>query len=189
MERKYTFVIGAGASREFDFPIGNELVSKISELLRIKVDDLERPSSGNRELLASLSRLSHPDPSKRLNQAYVYSTANWVSENMGLAASIDNFLDAHRERTLLPEIGKIAIACALLDSEKNSALWFDWQKEQKNSGFADFPPNWLTTLFRLLTTQRDFQAFRNALRSFRFVTFNYDRVIEKFFSDAINSYY
>ena len=96
MERKYTFVIGAGASREFDFPIGNELVSKISELLRIKVDDLERPSSGNRELLASLSRLSHPDPSKRLNQAYVYSTANWVSENMGLAASIDNFLDAHR---------------------------------------------------------------------------------------------
>ncbi|MEZ5911556.1 MAG: hypothetical protein R3D84_04400 [Paracoccaceae bacterium] len=49
--------------------------------------------------------------------------------------------------------------------------------------------NWLTELFRILVARKDKEDFCDALASCKFITFNYDRVIEQFFHQSIKSYF
>ncbi|MES2663489.1 MAG: hypothetical protein V4629_09330 [Pseudomonadota bacterium] len=42
MSRKMVFVVGAGASKEINLPVDNELKNVISEMLNIKYDDWGR---------------------------------------------------------------------------------------------------------------------------------------------------
>jgi hypothetical protein len=99
-------------------------------------------------------------------------------------------LDAQKEKRGYVPVGKIAISKAILDSERNTSLWFDWRKSANTRpDFASLPKNWLTNVFQILSAKRNLDGFLSALNCIRFVTFNYDRVIEKFFLEATKSYF
>lgn len=190
MKRKYTFIVGAGASVEFGFPVGSELTSSISDLLNLEFDELGDLERGDEQIAYCLRRIPYPVAKKSWNTSYLYRAANEMSQNMGLAPSIDNYLEAKKDSLGYSEIGKIAIARAILQHEKNSALWFDRRTERRQRpDFARMPPNWLTNLFQTLVSQNDLDNFRRALKSCSFVTFNYDRVVEYFFFHSIKSYF
>jgi hypothetical protein len=87
------------------------------------------------------------------------------------------------------EVGKLAIARAILEEEYKSKLWFDTSNSYNLPNFANLPPNWLRELFRILVAQKSNKEFRDALASCYFITFNYDRIIEQFFHQAIKSYF
>lgn len=188
MKRIKTFITGAGASKEFDLPTGGELVKEIEQLCNFRIDQFGRISSGDR-VLARCFELAKSKTGERWNSAYLADVANKLRKNMGLAPSIDNFLGAHIEKDGWSDVGKLAIARAILKAERNSSLWFDSGNIYNNPDFSTLPPNWLTELFRTLVSRRGLDEFKAALDSCRFITFNYDRTIEQFFHQAIKSYF
>ncbi|MCU9849789.1 hypothetical protein OEZ60_17465 [Defluviimonas sp. WL0024] len=188
MQRKTTFIVGAGASAEFKFPTGRKLVSEIEQICDLRTDDFGRPISGDGLLWRAFEILPQSD-GKRWNPNGLARVATKVRQNMGLAPSIDNFLDSRRGQEGWSEVGKLAIARSILDAERSSELWFDFRHTNDGPSFARFPENWLTELFRILVTRKDKEDFCIALASCRFITFNYDRVIEQFFHQSIKSYF
>lgn len=187
MLRTYTYVVGAGASVEFGFPVGETLTAEIAKLLKFSFDNFSRFQTGDRVLASAFEGVPHPDGNVYRSEYLLRISAD-ISRNMGLAPSIDNYLEAQKDKEGIPEVGKMAIARAILQHERKCGLWVDWRKGHEVD-FSRLNDNWLTRLFRVLTAQRGLDSFSEALAQCRFVTFNYDRVIEHFFAKAIGSYF
>jgi len=163
IENKTVLVLGAGASAPFDFPTGQGL----KDLVCNKI--LQQP--GSVQLLNSLG--FNTDIITRFRTAL---------QNSG-RLSVDAFLE-YREDFL--DIGKIAIATALLPYETTSGLFISWivKRVRPEPIQAD---NWYDLLFDALTADVPFDEFdKNKLY---ITTFNYDRSIEHYlFTSLKNSY-
>lgn len=199
-------VVGAGASNEFGLPTGRGLLDKISTLVQLESDDRgSRPRFASRELQAefetagqNLSEFGRP------NESYIklMKEAIWICGVCRLAPSIDNLLHAHASNKLRVAAGKILIAHAILEAEKNSSLFRDDEEHFLQLFFnlkaisvrpeiTTISPirSWLAELFWGLVDQRNFDDFISSLRSITFVTFNYDRCIEHFITNAASLYF
>lgn len=190
-DRRNVIVVGAGASKEFNLPTGAELKSKIARISDIRFGDWGRKlESGDYKLVETLRTLVRGDASSdgTINQ---YLEAAWrIRDNMPLAPSIDNFLDTHREDAKLVQFGKICIAKAISEAERESSLYFSEDgSAQKRFDFGAIRDTWLAQLFGILVSQRDFNSFLGALRNITFVSFNYDRCIHQFFFHAARQYF
>lgn len=186
--RNLVFIVGAGASKEFDFPIGADLVKDISSICNITSDDFGRLNSGN-GLIRDLMLHKESLDGRIWNPSYLARQAQEIRENMGLAPSIDNYLDAHRDNLERVWVGKLAIAEAIRAAERKSNLFVDTSNANNRLSFSSLPDNWLSELFRVLVAEQDMMSFVANLKKCRFVCFNYDRVIEQFFFYAISSYF
>lgn len=177
---KTCFVVGAGASVDFDFPTGDKLVTRISDLLNVR--DNER-SSG---LASSEARGLRDAIVERKVIKPELSDFRLISKSMPLAPSIDNFLQAHSANAKVVALGKAAIAHEILKAERASALYF------KSGGQVDYSAirgKWLPILFRLLAEGSNWSAFLKKLSQITFICFNYDRLIERFFFLACMQYF
>jgi hypothetical protein len=188
LKRNKTFIVGAGASAELGLPTGRELVEEIERVAHFTFDDFGQFSSGDRILMQAFGQLPNP-PDKRWNPNGLANVATKVRANMGLAPSIDFFLDSKQNVEGWSQVGKLLIARCILSAEHKSRLYFDRNKANAAPGFAELPTNWLSELFRLLVAKRGLKGFCDGLVSCRFVTFNYDRTTEQFFHQAIKSWF
>jgi len=133
-------VLGAGASKAFGFPTGEELVKRICLFL-----------SQERYFNIYYQTAGHYSPEiaerfpKVLKQANPFSVDAWLEHN-------PNYI----------EVGKVAIAIALLYCEKQSSL------RPEN--------NWYQLLFKRL--DGPFEYFQDNKLSI--ITFNYDRSLEQY---------
>jgi hypothetical protein len=188
--RKNVIIVGAGASKEYGLPTGVELAQSIASIADIRFDDFgARLSSGDHQIVSTLRFLveSRGSGSRDINP---YLHAAWrIRDNMSLAPSIDNFLDTHRDDSLLVEFGKIAICHAIQMAESNSSMRVDRSQLNATINFRALKNTWLEQLFKLLVAQRNFDDFLTALSQITFVSFNYDRCIHQFFYFACTSYF
>jgi hypothetical protein len=143
-------VLGAGASNDFKFPTGWGLKSEIIRNLR---------SNPNIQQIADLAGCE-------ASAVHEFRDAFNKSGKM----SVDAFLE---HRSNLIEIGKIAIAQALIPYEKTewlfqneSITWYEYLYNKMNSTFEEFDRNKLTV-----------------------ITFNYDRSFENFMFTALKNTY
>ncbi len=118
---KTVFVVGAGASAEAGLPIGNKLTADIASLLNIFVKSDRTLKSGDQQILERLKRLIHEEFEKWEGNK-LFGSGRQVAEAMGLAPSIDTFLQTHCENTEYVLLGKMGIAKAILNAENNSKL-------------------------------------------------------------------
>jgi len=110
------YVLGAGASKEVGLPVGEELMEMIKPLLDIQYDRVQ--ISGDRIIAQALDQRT-TDRGERQK----FGDAAWqVRDGMDLAPSIDNFIDSRRGDPYIELCGKLAIARAILDAERHSAL-------------------------------------------------------------------
>jgi hypothetical protein len=148
------FVLGAGASMGFGYPSGSQLKQDIINLIR----------NGNTDKYRSLRQLVSKDEDITNFRDALFKSGR---------TSVDAFLE-HRSDFM--QIGKRAIALALLDYEKPELLfaaenkseknWYEYLFGRMNSSFADFPNNKIS-----------------------FVTFNYDRSLEHYLFEALKNSY
>lgn len=185
-ERRNVVVIGAGASKEFNLPTGEELKDKISKISDIEFDDFNMNLlRGDPDIVRCLYELSNNrDISAHLEAAWQ------IRNNMPLAPSIDNFLHTHQENNEIVEFGKVAIVKAILDAEAKSLLL----TERNNQGNYQLKANsvkdtWLSRLFQILVAGRSFDDFLKAMENITFISFNYDRCIHQFIFHAAKSYF
>ncbi|TAN59853.1 hypothetical protein EPN16_06375 [bacterium] len=143
------FILGAGASADFGFPLGEELREKIySNLLKnvAYVTSLAQALAG-----------AWPDEANEYKRA-IAKFAEALRH--ALDYSIDAFLE--RFQTTYLKIGKLAIAQALVDSENHDKLF---EKD-----------NWYKILVNEMKNGATIDNFHQNKVSF--VTFNYDRSLE-----------
>ncbi len=195
MSKKITLILGAGASKPYGFPVGIDLRNLLMKLdpqylqelhelnsnffmttphpLRLPPEDELRKIKRNHEMLErigsriGLSRLGAP-----AHQDNVQADFAKVFKFSG-TASIDAFLS---HRSDYAEIGKKAIASAILDFENKSTLE-EW--------------DWYGLLWSKIRSYIEIQDAQVTLQpiSIDIITFNYDRSLEYFLWNALQSTY
>jgi hypothetical protein len=118
------FIVGAGASREFGLPTGEELTELISTILSIKFEEGRLYESEQYRTFEALDAMLRQDTVANNIKGNPYLHAGWaIRDNMFLAPSIDNYLDTHRSDRYIVSTGKVAIATAIQHAEKESILF------------------------------------------------------------------
>lgn len=163
MSQKTVFVIGAGASKEVDLPIGSELKGKIKDLLK-------NPAAGDGAILKVFERIYDGTQKSSLLTA-----SEQISRAMPQAISIDNFIDARSDNKAIVLCGKIAIVRAILQAEEKSKL------SGEKINFQSIEDTWFTKFFRLLFENCRPESLEERIKSIVLIVFNYDRCIEHFF--------
>lgn len=180
---KYIFVIGAGASIDFDLPLGDELKEDISRSLK---EGLEKGSP----LIDAIYHYWQNETDKGLDFETI---AHKVANNMSGSESIDSYIEDNKSNVFIQKIGKLSIVNQILVSERNSTLFIDKQKNVYDPIFQkDISKSWLEEFWRVFISGKGYENV-NSLKSFFneivFITFNYDRCIEQYFYHKIKQYY
>ena len=172
---KTLFIVGAGASSEFGLPLGSALAGEIRGRLQ---DELRNGISSPRLLMDGAIASG--------------TTGDWGQAAKELAGglisarSIDRLLDSRSSNPLVVELGKFSIAQVIAERERNSHLsedfYGDWDKT--HAGLTAAATTWIGTLFSILQEGIRPQDAQKIFADTAFVTFNYDRVIERYFRRA-----
>ncbi len=166
-------VLGAGASMPLGFPSGQILVDIICHFLRPKesFDCKWAPSWLDRPMNETIRLLRNTFDQREIES---------FAEHLDGEESIDAFLEHQTDDFV--DIGKAAIAAALLPFEREQSLFYDFrtrrlerafQGPKHNEGTAN---NWYQLLWRALEVP--FEKFQE--NKLRVITFNYDRSLEHY---------
>jgi hypothetical protein len=186
--KELVFVVGAGASCEFNLPSGIELINAISE----NINKYQTPDDKSK----------CAEDFDELNRHYngIDKSLEHIRKSMPLAKSIDNFIDCHRGNEMIEIGSKVAISRCILDAEKQSILYhskniedlLDFQsvkEKYKNSDKHKTSDPWIIKLFKLITENCTKLELPDKLDKIAIITFNYDRCIEHFLWYAFKVYY
>ena len=185
LESKTMFVVGAGASNEVNLPVGSTLRKIIYDKVDFRADDVGRrdPLHGDNKLFEWIRR--HYG-----NSANNYFNAcGRIRAGILTSASIDDFLDVHRDDREMMECGKVAIAHAILEAEKSSHLSYDAQNAYNTIDFSRLEKTWYMGFFRLLHEGLSKADRHDIFKNATVISFNYDRCIEHFLVHALAAHY
>jgi hypothetical protein len=183
-KRQTLFIVGAGASVEFGLPPGKALASLIKNKMDIRFDYGNRPSgTGDHDLFAQLTQ-------RWPSEANQFQQAAWIiRDGIGLAQSIDDFLDLHRTNQFVNLYGKAAIVKAILEAERESTLYFAGRAKDDYFNPQRSENTWLWKLLAMLGRGIPREALGEIFDQVSFIVFNYDRCIEHFFLHALQKLY
>lgn len=173
-----TFVVGAGASVDYNFPLGEVLTKQISEALNFN-------RAGNRacELIRSAIDVIGQRPDAAYTSRQMFEQAHAMRAALATSSSIDAFLENHSDTPCFETLGKFAIAACLATAENQSAL-----KSPRGEllDVTRVENSWLGRLFKTVMVPGISKAsVERIFAHVSFVVFNYDRCIEHFFEHAI----
>lgn len=186
---KTLFVVGAGASKEANLPIGSELKQSISRVLDIRFERGHTMNSGD-DVICNAFRIavqSNNPPSQDINP---FLHASWrIRDAMPQAISIDNFIDAHSDDKRIELCGKLAIVRTILEAESKSSLFVDPSRGDNKLKFSQLENTWFSSFWQLLFENCKLSDIEQRLSSVALVIFNYDRCIEHYLYHALQNYY
>jgi hypothetical protein len=190
-EKSLVLVLGAGASAEVQFPLGDKLKDEIADALhfRIEYGNSRDARVGDQAIYYALCAIGRtPDGgNQELNELLV--TARHIHDAMPLATSIDNFIDSHKEDARIATCGKLGIARCILNAERHSTLYVDPSNVYNTIKFSETRETWLNSFFRSLVENCQRRDIEARLKTVGIVTFNYDRSVEHFLHRALQIYY
>src|SRR5215210_4547592 len=139
-KRPTLFVVGAGASQEFGLPIGTQVADVIAQKLSFRLDDFHRlvPGQGDPKLLRLIQNRAGPHELQ-----HYFDACNRIRNGIILSDSIDRFIDFYRNEKAVQYCGKIALAQAILEAEKGSALAVDPGNIYNTLDFRKSKESWL----------------------------------------------
>jgi hypothetical protein len=180
-------IVGAGASAEAGLPTGNGLTRSIASLLRIEYGDGFRQSSGSRVIEDAIRQIA--ERSDRDRAGLLRKKASTIADAMGIAASIDNYVDAHRNDQDVAYLAKLAIAESILAGEATSRIARVCSIGARSEDERVLDGTWYIPFARTLFTGVSANEIARAFSNLTTVTFNYDRCIELFLRWAVKKYY
>lgn len=184
--KKIVFVVGAGASNEFDLPVGEKLKSVIANLLDFNFQNDDGSTSGDSTIFQAMRFLSIDESEDFKEIDKFIDSALQIRNAMPQAISIDNFIDNNRGDKYLELSAKLAIVRSILDTERNSKLY---NKSSGGPKFASLEETWINSFFQLLTENVTKDEIAERLKSIAFIDFNYDRCIEYYLYHSFQNFY
>lgn len=183
-----TIVVGAGASKEVNMPLGSELKKQISDLLDLKYDGYTQ-YSGDNIIGRSLGLLGTDKLGSKANINLLVQASRHIRDAMPLAISIDNFIDAHKGNLNIENAGKLAIVRSILQAEAKSSLTIAAGNHHNKMNFEKSQETWLNSFFQIITENCTFDALPKRLKKIGIICFNYDRCIEHYLFHSLKNYY
>jgi hypothetical protein len=178
-----TFVVGAGASVDYGFPLGEALTRQIDEALNFN------GSSVTTELVrVAISLLAHR-PGVKLPSNELFQQAHAMRAALKTQVSIDYFLYSRSDHAHFALLGKLAIAACLITAESKSRSllprhpgeMIDLSKSEKS---------WLARLFKhVMAPGVRKSEMGKIFDNVSFIVFNYDRCIEHYLTHAMASHF
>jgi hypothetical protein len=178
-------VVGAGASKEADLPVGSELKSQIAKKFAFRFGHRGISDGGDDLIARALYHVAASD--KDLNA--LVQAAWHIRDAMPQAISIDNFIDSHRENERIAVCGKLAIVRCILLAEDKSKLQFDRSNIYNKMKFEPLEATWFNSFFQILTENCGRRDLADRLQRVAIISFNYDRCIEHYLYHALQNYY
>src|SRR4051794_4518831 len=142
-KERVVFVVGAGASREYNFPLGFELKDRIADAVHFRFDFGSRLTSGSPDLLDHI-RKHVKAVAERANE--YTRAANVLAGAIASFVSIDEALHFVSSTQEAVDVGKIAIINEILKAERNSSLAFD----ARTGRVTQLPPGWIAEMFSMI---------------------------------------
>lgn len=180
------FVLGAASSLDFGFPLGKELKKIIAGRLKFPRDEwgqLEPVEEESRNILRALTQSEAPE----ISQQDFFKAAEMIRKGVGLASSIDNFLEMRKAEPGLAICAKTTIASIILEIEQKIVeLRYD---KLSRGHAASFDGKWHQQFAQICfedVTQGDLPE---ALSRVSIISFNYDRSFEQFVRVAMMQLY
>lgn len=183
LSKSLVLIVGAGASKELDLPLGEELKHKISKSLDINYE-YRNVISGDQLINKCFATLNQSH-----NMAELLKAAHQIRDAMPLAISIDNFVDAHKANNKIEVCAKLAIVRNILEAERRSKLWFESSGQSNHLKHNMLGNTWLAPFFQILTENCQLENLESRLSKIAIISFNYDRCIEHYLYDALQVYY
>ena len=185
LNKRTVVVVGAGASFELGLPLGSTLREQISKLVDIRYDHFNQ-ISGDHQINHNLRAIANEADQPSIN--YLLHKCWLMRDALPAAISIDNLIDAHRNDPDFAEIGKMAIAKAILTAERKSKLFFDPTKGERFT-LSSVDGTFLIPIFQILTENLSREDVAKIFENISFIVFNYDRCLENFLPNALMTYY
>ena len=172
--RPLVFVVGAGASRDFgdSMPVSSSLAFNIEQHL-----DLEFSQGGpDGPIKSALTRARGGLSGAHRN------AASRIRDSIFAKSSIDDLLHEWRDSPEMIEVGKIAIANAILEAERKSVLGPTalGDPDKASSAIRALRGGWLSYLVQNLQPDRPRREIEEVFSQVGFIIFNYDRCIEQY---------
>lgn len=185
--RKTVFVIGAGCSFEYGFPVGSTLKNQIATMMcnlsNARRSQTEQTDPLLLDAVRSLAFGQDPSATDALGPWLV--AAEEIARGMPHTPSIDRYLHFRRDDDRIVRLGKLAIVRSILAAEAQSSLVGTGLSHENISQRAG-GSHWLGQLFTLMTEGVTSRArLSDAFRNLTFICFNYDRCIEHYFFQAV----
>jgi len=182
---KTLFIVGAGASQEIDLPTNTQLKAVIAEKLDIDLfGTLDRAAAGDSEIARAIE-----EHAKRNNvDTNILVGDAWkIRDAMPQAISIDNFIHTHGTTPGIVLCGKLGIAQAILEAERDSKLIVGDEKTRQfdEIDYGGIQKTWYSPFFQLLTENVRNEEVDSLFDQISIITFNYDRCIEHFLYHSI----
>lgn len=187
--KSLVLVVGAGASKEVNLPVGNELKAAIASTLAFRVENGYSVFGGDPQIVEVFYQLVRQPGNQRGDINPYLRAATLIRDAMPQAQSIDNFIDSHRADTRIAQCGKLAIVSSILKAERASSLRVDRSNSYNKIKFADVANTWFNGLFQLIVQSCQREEIPVRLRKIAVVSFNYDRCLEHFLHGALQNYY
>lgn len=185
-QKKLAIVVGAGASKEYAFPIGSELKQQIAKLLDIRFEHGIRQQTGDHLIMEAFRRICRPE-NLDANQ---YLHASWrIRDSLPQAPSIDQFIHTQRGDSCIETCGKLAIVRAILQAEASSSLHIRRDSSIDTLDFTRTQNTWLNALFRVVIDGCTADELDERFSAISLIVFNYDRCIEQYLFHALRNYY
>jgi hypothetical protein len=173
-----TFVVGAGASFDYGFSLGEQLTKQIAEAFNMN----DSGGSQARELIRTTIDVVCRRPDMQRDPRQLFLQARALRAALLTASSIDAFLDNHSDNPDFGLLGKIAIAACLITAEQRSQLKLKPRHPGEMIDLAGVEKSWLARLFKIVMTPGVQRAsIEQMFAHVKFVIFNYDRCIEHYF--------
>jgi hypothetical protein len=181
---KTLFIVGAGASKEVNIPIGAELAQKIARLAHFEIE-YGHFQKGDRRFFSCL--LKAFGNNSNLNE--YLPAARQISKGLCLANSIDDYINTHQNDKKISLLGKAAIVYTILEAEKKSTLYFDKMRSTEQIKFQTLKNNWYVEFVKILFGRVRRDELEGMFSNFSIACFNYDRCIQHFLISAIYTYF
>jgi hypothetical protein len=193
LERDTTFIIGAGASFDLGFPLGDTLRDRIIEVLAPEqTDDINFRDEVLNQILEQRS-IEEAGRAASMNRKDSYvQAARTIRAGLPFARSIDTFIDGLRDREHIEFLSKLAIATVILRAEEASPL-FGREIRAANAAHAQIRADriqkllgsWHTELSQILYDGHSLETLPHVFEHASFIVFNYDRCLEEFLSISL----
>ena len=168
------FVIGAGASFEYNLPLGGTLKDAIAQKVKFRYQHGFQLISGDHELLDHIRR--HEPDQARVNE--YTKAANLLAAAIPSFISIDEALHYVGETSEAVEVGKVAIILEILEAERNSSLAFD--RKTGTVPIDKIDGKWISEVLSMAMAGIQRRELETAFDQVTFINFNYDRAIEQY---------
>lgn len=192
LERTTTFVIGAGASHDFEFPLGDLLRDRIISVLNI--DDPNRSINFSDPSVSTIvqDRAAKDGGNVEwLSRIEVYRNAATIIRNgLPFARSIDTFVDGLRDDQQIRFLAKLAIALVILRAETGSPLGLGTNPRFEPPHLRDeklqkLRSSWHVELSQILFDGHTAATLDSVFENASFIVFNYDRCLEEFLTISL----